>query len=109
MQTNEIIEICSTNKSAIHVKPFLIGSATAVEQNIELDYWQGSTFRLYAEKDGSISTNQEHGHYWLLAEAAIPEQVISNVVKPDGSTEMIVEPLDLTNVQFTIFDLPREA
>lgn len=107
MDTNIILEISKASKSAIHIKPFAIGSATAVEQDIDLTDWQGKTFRLYAEQNGEISTDQEHGHYWILAEAAISDATIINSVDDQGNMVQHTEPLDLTTTNFIIFDLPK--
>lgn len=109
MITNDICEILSSNKAILHVKPFSLNGVTAIEQNIDLTPWQGKTVRLYAETDGSISTNQGCEHYWLLLEAAIPEQTTSISIDTEGNVVQNIDPLDLTTVQFTIFDLPQEG
>jgi hypothetical protein len=106
MNENPICEILSMNTACLHIKPFTINGHTVVEQNIDLTPWAGTTFRLFAESDGSLSTNQHMDHYWALLECALPELVPTITLDGDGNPVVSMLPLDLTNVNFRLFDLP---
>lgn len=115
MKINEILEVSTANARELIVKSFLINNIRTAQQTMDLTGYQGKPFRLYAEKDGTLSVDQEQNHYWLLAEVEIPEMKMKSVStgKYDDKGQMIMQstevPLDLNELNFTIFALPGGA
>ena len=108
------IEIAVDEKSSavLDVAAFDLGNIRVAASKFDLTDYQGSVFRLYAEENGDLSTDKWNCHYWMLAEAVIPEKKMKRVStgKQDdhGSDIMTMEivPLDLNTVDFTVFSLP---
>lgn len=114
-QSKENIQIVvdPTNAAVMSVAAFTINDVRVPSQSLDLSRFQGETFRLYAEESGDLSTAKDQDHFWLLAEAKIPEKVLQNQstgeVDEDGReiTQTIELPLDLNQVEITVFALPE--
>ena len=80
---------------------------------IDLTPFQGGPFRLYLDSDGSLSTDLYRDHFWLLAEAVLPERIFDQEYtgQIDGNgqaiTRMVERPLDLNMINVTVFPLPE--
>ncbi|WP_018086487.1 hypothetical protein [Desulfurispora thermophila] len=109
---NETIRLAA-NK--LIVAPFSTGSINCAGGTFDLEPYQGKAFRLYLEKDGSLSTDVNRDHFWLLAETTLPpqryESVATDEVDQNGMTiyKSVPVPLDLesSDVQVTVFPLPE--
>ena len=114
-QSKENIQIAidPANAAVMSVAAFTINDVRVPAQSFDLSRFQGETFRLYTEESGDLSTEKEQDHFWLLAEAKIPEKVLQNQltgeVDEDGRdiTQTIELPLDLNQVEITVFALPE--
>lgn len=114
-QSKENIQIVvdPTNAAVMSVAAFTINDVRVPSQSLDLSRFQGETFRLYTEESGDLSTEKEQDHFWLLAEAKIPEKVLQNQltgeVDEDGRdiTQTIELPLDLNQVEITVYALPE--
>jgi len=112
-KTNEAISIDQDDRRILKVSQFEFPGGTCPGAAINLTPYQGGPFRLYLEKDGALSTALYHDHYWLLAEAVLPERQFES--QPTGMTdetgqsvmEMVERPLDLDDVQIIVFPLPE--
>jgi len=110
---NEVISIDQTLPNRLVVTAFNFPGGECTGGTIDLTPFQGGPFRLYLEEDGSLSTELFRDHYWLLAEAVLPERQFDS--RPTGMTdengqpimEMVERPLDLNDVQITVFPLPE--
>jgi hypothetical protein len=99
--------------SKLLISTFKVGDKTVKSKTLDLTPYQGGPFRLYLDADGSLSTELDRDHFWLLAEAVIPEQTFEN--DPTGQVDengqaisrMVARPLDLANVEITVFELPE--
>ena len=109
------IAVDPDNAAVVNVAAFTIDDTRIPAQSFDLSSFQGTTFRLYAEQNGDLSTEKNQDHFWLLAEATIPEKVIKNV--PTGEIDerdqeimqTVEMPLDLNDVEITVFALPEVA
>ena len=114
-QSKENIQIAidPANAAVMSVAAFTINDVRVPAQSFDLSRFQGETFRLYTEESGDLSTEKEQDHFWLLAEAKIPEKVLQNQltgeVDEDGRdiTQTIELPLDLNQVEITVYALPE--
>ncbi len=110
---NEVISIDQASPNRLVVAAFRFPGGQCTGGAIDLTPFQGGPFRLYLEEDGSLSTELFRDHYWLLAEAVLPERQFDS--RPTGMTdengqpimEMVERPLDLNDVQITVFPLPE--
>lgn len=96
------------------VRPIAIPGGGATESAvIDLTPFQGGPFRLYIDADGTLSTDLHRDHYWLIAEAVLPERLYDNA--PTGQvdehgqavTQMVERPLDLNDIEIMVFPLPE--
>jgi len=109
------IAVDPDNAAVVNVAAFTIDDTRIPAQSFDLSSFQGSTFRLYAEQNGDLSTDKNQDHFWLLAESTIPEKVIKNV--PTGEIDerdqeimqTVEMPLNLNDVEITVFALPEVA
>lgn len=109
---NEAIRLAA-NK--LIVAPFSAGSINCAGGTFDLEPYQGKAFRLYLEEDGSLSTDINRDHFWLLAEVILPpqryESVATDEIDQNGMTiyKSVPVPLDLESgdVQVTVFPLPE--
>jgi hypothetical protein len=93
------------------VAPFDFPGGRCAGGTVDLTPFQGGPFRLYLETDGSLSTDLNRDHYWLLAEAILPERRFEH--EPTGRvdehgqpvTEIVERPLDLNEVDIVVFPL----
>jgi len=101
------IDQASPNRLVVASFPFPGGECAG--GRIDLTPFQGGPFRLYLETDGSLSTGPFQDHYWLLAEAVLPERHFENQPNEHGQPVMtlVERPLDLNDVQITVFPLPE--
>ena len=112
-KTNISVSLDSANAAVLKIDAFTIAGVRAPAQQMDLTDYQGQAFRLYAEKTGDLSTDKEKDHYWLLAEAEIPQKTTKSVetgeVDENGQarTESEIVPLNLNNVDFKIYALPE--
>lgn len=111
-QNNAIaIDQAIPNRLVVAAFSFLGGECAG--DDIDLASFQGGPFRLYLEADGSLSTELFRDHYWLLAEATLPEKQYDNV--PTGQTdeygnpkmELVERVLDLNDIDIFVFSLPE--
>ncbi|ABO49758.1 hypothetical protein Dred_1224 [Desulforamulus reducens MI-1] len=112
---NEAISIDDKNPACLSVQPIAFPGGETQARVIDLTEFQGGPFRFYLDDDGALSTDLYKDHYWLLAEAILPDKQYDNV--PTGQvdendqevTEMVERPLDLNKVDVTVFSLPEVA
>lgn len=108
---NLAVRIDQGSASCLVVEPFAGGPAD--RQVLDLTPYQGGPFRLYLEQDGRLSTELEGDHYWLLAEAILPEpqweMTATGEVDEYGQTRMVMRrlPLDLNAVEVRVWPLPE--
>ncbi len=109
----KIIHIDTLNPALLIVESFTIGTTQTEKQIFDLTAHQGAPFRLYIERSGELSTDINRDHYWLLAEAMIPERKIESVTvevtAEAGEEKTIMQevPLNLHQVSITTFALPE--
>ena len=109
------VAVSSENTAVLSISAFTIKSTRVAAQSFDLTEFQGKAFRLYAEENGDLFTNKNQDHFWLLAEANIPEKVMQSVStgKTDDNGQEIMQSvevaLDLNKVDITIFALPEVA
>jgi hypothetical protein len=110
---NEVISIDQASPHRLVVAAFRFPGGECAGGTIDLTPFQGGPFRLYLEKDGSLNTELCWDHYWLLAEAVLPEKQFDN--QPTGRVdengqpimEMVERPLNLNDIQIILFPLPE--
>ena len=101
------------NKAVLNTASFTINGTRVSAQSFDLTAFQGKAFRLYAEENGDLSTNKNQDHFWLLAEANVPERLMSSVStgELDERGQEIMKsvdvPLDLNNVEIKVYALPE--
>lgn len=113
---NMAIQIDAANPARLLIDPIPLpfpGGTTAAA-TCDLTPLQGGPGRLYLNYDGSVTTNLYGDHYWLLAEAILPDRQFDQVlagVDPNGQEifNMVERPLDLTAVEVVVFPLPEVA
>jgi hypothetical protein len=109
------VAVSTENTAVLNISAFTIKNTRVAAQNFDLTGFQGKAFRLYAEENGDLSTNKNQDHFWLLAEANIPERMMQSVStgKTDVNGQEIIQSvevaLDLNKVDITIFALPEVA
>ena len=107
------LTVDQTNKAVLNTAAFTINSTRVSAQSFDLTAFQGKAFRLYAEENGDLSTNKNQDHFWLLAEANVPERLMSSVStgELDERGQEIMKsvdvPLDLNNVEIKVYALPE--
>ncbi|NPV27916.1 MAG: hypothetical protein HPY81_10920 [Firmicutes bacterium] len=112
---NQAVSIDQTNPARLVIAPFAFPGGNCPGGTIDLTEHQGGPSRIYLDTDGAISTDLYRDHYWLLAEAILPERRYDN--EPTGQVDehgqpimtMVERPLDLNNIQITVFSLPEVA
>lgn len=108
---NAAIQIDAANPARLLVDPIPFPGGTTAAAAYDLTAHQGGPFRLYLNQDGSFSSDLTADHYWLLAEAILPERQFDQV--PVGTDQeifdMVERPLDLTGVEVVVFPLPEVA
>ena len=108
-----IVYIDTLNPALLVVESFVVGEVQTEKRSFDLTAFQGGPFRLYVEETGELSTDINRDHYWLLAEAMIPERkvesVLVGVINDNGEEEtmMMDSPLNLHQVTITTFALPE--
>lgn len=113
MTIDKIIHVDALNPSRLVVESFSVGSVQTEKQIFDLTEYQGGPFRLYAEKNGELSTDINRDHYWLLSEALVPERKVESVstgiTDENGQEQTVMRevPLDLNQVHITTFSLPE--
>ena len=111
---NIAVSVDKENHALLTIGAFALGSVKVPARKIDLTAYQGKTFRLWAEADGSFSTAIQPEHYWLLIEGNVPERKYTSVgigvMDERGEEQQKMEevPLDLSDVDFTVFSLPEE-
>lgn len=103
--------------SHLLVSPFQAGQLHCPGGEFDLESYRGDTFRLYLDDDGSLSSDKNRDHFWLLVEAVLPSPRYVNVdtgrTDANGSTlfESLLAPLDLDDpeIQVVAFPLPEVA
>ena len=109
------LTVDQTNKAVLNTAAFTINSTRVSAQSFDLTAFQGKAFRLYAEENGDLSTNKNQDHFWLLAEANVPERLMKSVStgELDERGQEIMKsvdvPLDLNNVEIKVYALPEVA
>lgn len=112
---NEAIDIDQTTSSRLVIAAFPFPGGECAGGRIDLTPFQGGPFRLYLEKDGSLSTELFQDHYWLLAEAILPERRYDS--EPTGQVHehgqpimtMVERQLNLNELNIIVFPLPEVA
>lgn len=112
---NEAISIDQATSSRLVIDAFPFPGGECAGGGIDLTPFHGGPFRLYLEVDGSLNMELFRDHYWLLAEAILPERRYES--QPTGQVDengqpimvMVERPLDLNNIQITVFSLPEVA
>ena len=109
------LTVDQANKAVLNTAAFTINSTRVSAQSFDLTAFQGKAFRLYAEENGDLSTNKNQDHFWLLAEANVPERLMKSVStgELDERGQEIMKsvdvPLDLNNVEIKVYALPEVA
>jgi len=110
---NAVISIDQGDTGRLVVEPFDFPGGRCAGGTVDLTPFQGGPFRLYLEADGSLNMDLYRDHYWLLAEAILPERRFEQ--EPTGRVdeygqpvmEMVERPLDLNEVDIVVFSLPE--
>lgn len=101
------------NTALLNVAAFDLNGIHIQAKSFDLSAAQGDVFRLYAEQNGDLSTDKWNCHYWLLAEAVIPEKKTRSVAtgkQDDNGNDIMTSEdvqLDLNSVEFKVFSLPE--
>lgn len=112
-QPNQAISVDSANHSTLVVAPFPFLDKQCAGAQFDLTPFQGGPVRLYLEMDGSLNTEPFRDHFWLLAEAILPERKFDNQstgqVDENGQPlyQMVEISLDLNEVSITAYSLPE--
>lgn len=109
------VSVSKENTAVLNIAAFSIGGVSVPERTLDLSAYRGKMFRMYVENDGTFSTAIQPVHYWLLLEGMIPENEYKFV--DNGTTDengmdqkkMVEIPLDLNDVEFTVYALPEQA
>ena len=108
-----IVHIDTLNPALLVVESFVVGEVQTEKRSFDLTAFQGGPFRLYVEETGELSTDINRDHYWLLAEAMIPERRVESVLvgaaNENGEEKTIMQevPLNLHQAAITTFVLPE--
>lgn len=113
LKPNQTISVDPVNPARLAIAAFAYPGGNCPGTTVDLTGFQGGPVRIYLDIDGAISTDLYRDHYWLLAEAVLPERQYEN--QPTGQVdengqpimEMVERPLDLNDVQITVFPLPE--
>jgi len=111
---NIAVSVDKENPALLAIAAFTLNGVKVPERKLDLTEYQGKTFRLWAEADGSFSTAIQPEHYWLLIEGGIPEKKYMFVEtgemdeRGESVKKMVEEPLDLNSVDFTVYALPEQ-
>lgn len=111
---NIAVSVDKENPALLAIAAFTLSGVKVPACKLDLTEYQGKTFRLWAEADGSFSTAIQPEHYWLLLEGNIPARKYQNVgtgtMDERGEEQQKMEelPLDLSDVDFTVFSLPEQ-
>lgn len=113
---NEKVVIDPHNPAVLQILQHELPNGAVVQpRNINLTDYQGQPFRLYVEEDGSLNVALDGVHYWLLAEAVIPEREFetqdTGETDEEGAsiTQLVELPLDLHKVDIVVYPWPDEA
>ncbi|MDI3480777.1 MAG: hypothetical protein PWQ97_432 [Tepidanaerobacteraceae bacterium] len=110
---NNVIKVNPEKASELNVENFQCGGLNVTGKTLDLTQFQGGPFRLYVDKDGSLSTELYKDHFWLIAEAFLPEKQYDNIqtgrFDENGQpiSEMVERPLNLDEVDIVVFPLPE--
>lgn len=110
---NAVISIDQGDTARLVVEPFDFPGGRCAGGTVDLTPFQGGPFRLYLEADGSLNTDLYRDHYWLLAEAILPERQYESrstgQVDENGQpiTIMVEVPLNLNDIEIIVFPLPE--
>jgi hypothetical protein len=99
------------NGSKIQLDGFVCNRGAVVTQEIDLAPFQGQTVRIYLDNNLKLVVNPSHDCYWHLCEMEIPYPISNSMIDEKSGEEIRVEPepLDLSKVKITYFDLPKEV
>lgn len=110
---NDVLSISKAAPNELIVASFRCGGLDVAGRTFDLTPFQGGPFRLYVDEDGTLSTDLYKDHYWIIAEAIIPEKQYESVptgqVDENGKpkTEIVERPLGLNNIDIIAFPLPE--
>jgi len=110
---NGVLSIDQANPACLTISSFSFPGGNCSGGTIDLTNFQGGPARIYLDEDGSLSTDLYRDHYWLLAECVLPERQFEQreTGRTDEQdqpvTEMVEKPLDLNNIDITVFPLPE--
>jgi hypothetical protein len=111
---NEKVVIRQDNPAVIRVLQHQLPNGAMVQtQEFDLTEFQGKPWRLYVEEDGALSVALDGVHYWLLAEAVLPERRVETQEIGDGDNgeptiEHVELPLDLQEVDVLVYPWPND-
>lgn len=115
-RVNNKVVIDPNNPAVLQILQHQLPNGAVVQpQSIDLTDYQGQPFRLYVEEDGRLNIALDGVHYWLLAEAVIPEREFdsqeTSEVDEHGSPIVthVERPLDLRNVDIVVYPWPEET
>ena len=83
------------------ISDLITPKGTAQSCEIDLTAYQGRLLRIYLDDNLNVIINPHYDCYWQIAEMRVPYQV------RDAETGEIL-PLDLSDVELIIYELPRE-
>jgi hypothetical protein len=110
---NTMVGVDQENSACLVVQAFDFLEGSSAGDSFDLTEMQGRPVRVYLDLDGSATIDATRDHYWLLAEAILPDCQFEN--KPTGRldengqeiTDLVERPLDLNEVEITVFPLPE--
>jgi len=117
LKPNPTISVDQVNPAQLVIVAFAYPGGNCPGATVDLTGFQGGPVRIYLDTDGAISTDLYKDHYWLLAEAILPERRYDS--QPTGRVDekvdengqpimvMVERPLDLNEVPITVFTLPE--
>lgn len=111
---NADVTIDPQNPALIRIAAHTLPNGVNVPATVfDLGPHQGGPVRIYVEEDGSLQNSVEGVHYWLIAEAVLPqarmEQRATGQTDEHGQpiVEMAAVPLDLNMVDIVVYPWPE--
>ena len=90
------------NGTKLAIAGFTCKKGKVSAQEVDLSAHQGQVVRVYLDDNLRLVINPQHDCYWQLAEMLVPYASIDEI-----NGERVTLPLDLTNIDITLFNLPN--
>lgn len=100
----------TVNGSKLQLDGFKCEKGIVSTQEIDLSSLQGQLARVYLDNNLKLVVNPMYGCYWHLCEMEIPFMQANITFDEETGEEVRNEPetFDLSKIQITYFDLPKE-